>query len=202
MGSCHRPGRRCRTAHGPAPTTPGAGHQGGGMTAVPVRLETRPGLLLWGTGLGMLDGLLADGEISDVMVNGPGPVWVERCGALERLDVTLDRATIDVLVERIVGPLGLRVDRSSPLVDARLPDGSRVNVVVPPLAVDGPCITIRRFATRDLPLESFAPPDVAALLAASVAARRNILVSGGTGAGKTTLLNALAGHIPSGERLV
>jgi pilus assembly protein CpaF len=169
------------------------------MTSVPA---VSPRLVLWGTGLGVLESLLADGDVSDVMVNGPGPVWVERRGALEELPIRLDRVTIDLLVERIVGPLGLRVDRSSPLVDARLPDGSRVNIVVPPLAVDGPCITIRRFATRALSLADFCPPDVATLLAASVVARANILGSGGTGAGKTTLLNALAGHIPSGERLV
>ena len=158
--------------------------------------------MVWGTGLGVLDTLLADPDVSDVMVNGPGPVWIERAGVVEQAGTTLDRRAIDLLVERIVGPLGLRVDRSSPLVDARLPDGSRVNVVVPPLAIDGPCITIRRFATRALPLSAFAPADVARVLADAVTARRTILVSGGTGAGKTTLLNALAAHIPPTERLV
>jgi pilus assembly protein CpaF len=98
--------------------------------------------------------------------------------------------------------LGRRVDRSSPLVDARLPDGSRVNVVVPPLAVDGPCVTIRRFGARRVRLDDLATPPVVSLLAAAVHARLNVLVSGGTGAGKTTLLNALAGCVPSGERLV
>jgi pilus assembly protein CpaF len=96
----------------------------------------------------------------------------------------------------------LRVDRSSPLVDARLRDGSRVNVVVPPLAIDGPCITIRRFGARPIPLEEVAPPGVAAFLRWAVRARGNVVVSGGTGAGKTTLLNALAGCIPAGERVV
>ena len=96
-------------------------------------------------GLGPLEPLLADPPVTEVMVNGPGPVWVERAGRLERTDVELDRAAIDLLVERVVAPLGLRADRASPVVDARLPDGSRVHVVVPPLAVDGPGVTIRRF---------------------------------------------------------
>lgn len=153
-------------------------------------------------GLGPLEPLLADPEVTDVMVNGPGPVWVERRGVLERLPVVLDTACIERLIERIVGPLGLRVDRASPLVDARLPDGSRVHAVVPPLAVDGPCLTIRRFGAKPVALSAFAPPDVAALLADAVRARRNLIVSGATGAGKTTLLNALAGSIPAGERIV
>jgi pilus assembly protein CpaF len=153
-------------------------------------------------GLGPLQPLLADPTVTDVMVNGPGQVWVERAGVLRRVPLDLDLATIEHLVEKVVAPLGLRVDRASPLVDARLPDGSRVNAVVPPLAVDGPCLTIRRFGARTSPLEAFAPPTVAALLAWAVAARLNILVSGGTGAGKTTLLNALGAHIPSGERVI
>ncbi len=153
-------------------------------------------------GLGPLDPLLADPEVSEVMVNGPGPVWIERRGRLERTDAVLDTATIERLIERVVGPLGLRIDRSSPLVDARLPDGSRVNAVVPPLAVDGPCLTIRRFGARRLTLAEVCPPGVAELLAWAVRARANIVVSGGTGAGKTTLLNALGAEIPVGERVV
>jgi pilus assembly protein CpaF len=153
-------------------------------------------------GLGPLEPLLADPEVTEVMVNGPGPVWVERRGALERLDVVLDRATIEHVIERIVGPLGLRVDRAAPVVDARLPDGSRVNAVVPPLAVDGPCLTIRRFGARGIDLDAVCPPGVAALLRWAVRGRCNIVVSGGTGAGKTTLLNALAAEIPDGERVV
>jgi pilus assembly protein CpaF len=102
----------------------------------------------------------------------------------------------------VVGPLGLRVDRAAPLVDARLPDGSRVNAVVPPLAVDGPCLTIRRFVARRVVLDEVCPPGVAPLLAWAVRARLNVLVSGGTGAGKTTLLNALAAEVPAGERVV
>lgn len=154
-------------------------------------------------GFGPLEPLLADHELTEIMVNGPGPVWVERAGVLQRSDVTVSAGDLAVLVERILTPLGLRVDRTSPLVDARLPDGSRVNVVVPPLAVDGPCVTIRRFAARAVPVLSFCDdPDLAAALVASVVQRCSILVVGGTGAGKTTLLNALAAHIHPDERLV
>ena len=153
-------------------------------------------------GLGPLEVVLADDTVTEVMVNGPGRVWVERAGRLEVLDVALTSAEVELLIERVVAPLGLRVDRSSPLVDARLPDGSRVNVVVPPLALDGPCLTIRRFGARPIPLDDVAPSGVAALLRWAILARSNILVSGGTGAGKTTLLNALAGCIPAGERIV
>ena len=146
--------------------------------------------------------MLADAAVTEVMVNGPGPVWIERAGRLERTDLTLDQPAIEHLIEKVVAPLGLRVDRSSPLVDARLPDGSRVNAVVPPLSVDGPCLTIRRFGTRAVPLEAFCPPGVHELLTWAVTSRLNILVSGGTGAGKTTLLNALAAFIPDEERVV
>lgn len=154
------------------------------------------------TGLGVLEPLLADPTVSEVMVNGPGPVWVERLGALERSGVVLDRHTVDQLVVRVLAPVGARADRSSPVADARLTDGSRIHVVVPPLAVDGPCITIRRFGARALPLDELAAAPVAALLREAVADRRQILVSGGAGAGKTTLLNALAGGIPANERVV
>ena len=153
-------------------------------------------------GLGALEPLLADPEVTEIMVNGPGRVWVERKGALVRVPVDLDTAAIEHVIEKVVAPLGLRIDRSSPLVDARLPDGSRVNAVVPPLAVDGPCLTVRRFGARAIPLAAFAPPEVAALLARAVADRRNVVVSGGTGAGKTTLLNALASCIPASERVI
>ncbi|HEX2578272.1 MAG TPA: CpaF family protein [Aquihabitans sp.] len=153
-------------------------------------------------GLGPLEALLADPEVTDVLVNGPGPVWVERHGRLTATSTTLDRATIDLLVERIVAPLGRRVDPASPVVDARLADGSRVHVVVPPLAIDGPCLTIRRFSVRRIELAEVAPPPVVALLRWAVRARANVLVSGGTGSGKTTLLNALAASIPAGERIV
>jgi pilus assembly protein CpaF len=153
-------------------------------------------------GLGPLDPILADPEVSEVMVNGTGDVWVERAGRLERTAVAVDGPTTGHLIERVVGPLGLRVDRASPLVDARLPDGSRVNAVVPPLAVDGPCLTIRRFVARHVELDAVCPPGVGPLLAWAVRSRLNMLVSGGTGAGKTTLLNALAAEIPAGERVV
>ena len=153
-------------------------------------------------GLGPLEPLLADAAVTDVMVNGDGAVWIERRGRLERTAIVLGSDNVLHLVERIVAPLGLRVDRSSPLVDARLPDGSRVNAVVPPLAVDGPCLTIRRFGARHIPLARFAAPDVVALLRRAVHERRNLVVCGGTGSGKTTLLNALAREIPRGERIV
>ncbi|MBW3627639.1 MAG: CpaF family protein, partial [Actinobacteria bacterium] len=153
-------------------------------------------------GLGPLEPLLADPEVTEVMVNGSGPVWVERAGRVERVGLELAASTVEQLIERVVGPLGLRIDRSSPLVDARLPDGSRVNAVVPPLSVDGPCLTIRRFGTRRLLLDQFCPPGVAELLGWAVRSRANVVVSGGTGAGKTTLLNALGAEIPSGERVI
>jgi len=154
------------------------------------------------SGLGPLEPLLADPEVTEIMVNGPGRVWVERRGTLQRVPMNLDVRAIEHLIEKVVAPLGLRIDRSSPIVDARLPDGSRVNAVVPPLAVDGPCLTVRRFGARAIALSEFCGPPVAALLRWAVEARLNILVSGGTGAGKTTLLNALAGCIGPGERVV
>jgi pilus assembly protein CpaF len=153
-------------------------------------------------GLGPLEPVLADPAVTEVMVNGGGPVWVERAGRLEATAATLTRRDVELLIERIVGPLGLRADRTSPVADARLPDGSRVNVVVPPLAVDGPCLTIRRFGARAIPLAELCPPGVAELLTWAVGARSNIMVSGGTGAGKTTLLNALAGQLPTDARIV
>ena len=153
-------------------------------------------------GLGVLEGLLGDDDVTDVLVNGPGRVWVERHGRLEATDVVLDEAEVRRLVERVVTPLGLRADRRTPLVDARLPDGSRVHVAMPPLAVDGPYLTVRRFAARTLPVAAFADADVADLLVDAVRARRNLVVVGGTGAGKTTLLNALCQHLAGGERVV
>jgi pilus assembly protein CpaF len=154
------------------------------------------------SGLGPLEPLLADPAVTDVMVNGPGAVWVDRAGVLERTAVTVDAAAIGQIVERIVAPLGLRADRSSPLADARLPDGSRAHVVLPPLAVDGPCLTIRRFSASPLGVDDFCPPRVATLLRRFVAERRNIVVSGATSSGKTSLLNALAAEIPAGQRIV
>jgi pilus assembly protein CpaF len=153
-------------------------------------------------GMGPLDGFLADDDVSEVMVNGPGPIWVDRAGCLERTDVVLDAAAIGSLVERVVAPLGLRADRASPCADARLPDGSRAHVVMPPLAVDGPYLTVRRFAARPLTLADFGPPTVVSLLRRAVAERRNVVISGATSSGKTTLLNALAAEIGPGQRIV
>jgi pilus assembly protein CpaF len=148
-----------------------------------------------------LDRLLEQPGISEVMVNG-GPVWVERHGGLHSTGMALGGAELSRLVDRLVGLGGTRVDRASPLADVRLPDGCRANIVVPPVAPDGPCITIRRFALRRARLADFAGEPVAELLAEAVLDRRNIVVVGGTGSGKTTLLNALAGHIPAGQRIV
>lgn len=153
-------------------------------------------------GLGPLEPVLASPSVTEVMINGPGPVWVERGGQVQITDVVLDRDSIELIVERIIMPLGLRADRTAPLVDARLADGSRVNAVMPPLAVDGPYVTIRRFASEVFDLSSFGSPAQVRLLTWAVGARLNVVISGGTGAGKTSLLNALATHIDSGERIV
>jgi pilus assembly protein CpaF len=154
-------------------------------------------------GLGPIEPLLADPEVTEVMVNGPGHAYVERAGRLERVSLPLDAPAIVRLVERVVAPLGLRLDRSSPMVDARLPDGSRVHAVIPPLAIDGPCLTIRRFGTRAIPLEAFGlDAPAVSFLRWAVEAGWNVLVAGGTSAGKTTLLNALSQGIPAGERIV
>jgi len=152
--------------------------------------------------LGPLSSLAGDPTVTDLLVNGDGSVWVERNGVLVATGRELARPEVELLLERIVTPLGLRVDRSSPVVDARLPDGSRVHAVVPPVAVDGPCLAVRRFSVRPLPLAAWCAEPVAQLLAAAIVAGWNLLVSGGTGAGKTTLLNALAGCAPPEERVV
>lgn len=153
-------------------------------------------------GLAALAPALDDPVVDEVMVSAAG-VWVERNGRMTPLDLALSRSEIDVLVERILRPLGLRVDPSSPIIDARLPDGSRVNVVVPPLSPDGPALTIRRFRDQRIPLDAFcSDASVVELMVDRVRCRRSILVVGGTGAGKTTLLNALAGSIDPGDRVV
>jgi pilus assembly protein CpaF len=165
-------------------------------------------VVLLASGLGPLEPLLADPAVDEVMVNGPSSVYVERAGRIERTAVRFaDEGELMHAVERILAPLGRRVDEASPLCDARLPDGSRVNVVIPPLSLDGPCLTIRRFrrrgfSLRDLVANGTLPPTLAELLALCVAARATILVSGGTGSGKTTTLNALSGAIPGEERIV
>ena len=166
------------------------------LTSIVDRVRSRVG------GLDRLDPLLDDPTVDEVMVNGDGAVWVERSGRLASTTIVLEPTTTMGLLERIVAPLGLRIDRSSPWVDARLPDGSRVNGIVPPLAVDGPLLTIRRFAARGIDLGQVAGPGVERLLRWAVAAHANIVVSGGAGAGKTTLLNALAGAIDADERVV
>jgi len=154
-------------------------------------------------GLGPLEPLLADASVTEVMVNGTGSCFVERNGRLEPVPLALDDTGIMRIVERILAPLGLRLDRASPMVDARLPDGSRLHAVIPPLAIDGACLTIRRFGARTIALEEFAPgARGAAFLRWAVAAGWNVLVSGGTSSGKTTLLNAMSGAIGPTERII
>jgi len=154
-------------------------------------------------GLGPLEPVLADPDVTEVMLNGAGRAFVERHGVLQPIDLALDAAAIVQLVERVVAPLGLRLDRASPMVDARLPDGSRLHAVIPPLAVDGPCVTIRRFGARTLTLAEFGVGVAAQrFLEWVVAAGWNVLVAGATSAGKTTLLNVLARAIPPDARIV
>jgi pilus assembly protein CpaF len=154
-------------------------------------------------GLGPLEPLLADPTVTEVMVNGPDRAYVERKGRLEPVVLGLDARAIVHLVERVVAPLGLRLDRSSPMVDARLPDGSRLHAVIPPLAVDGPCVTIRRFGAQAVALPEFGVDGpAAAFLRGAVGAGWNLLVAGATSAGKTTLLNTLSEAIPVAERIV
>jgi pilus assembly protein CpaF len=161
------------------------------------------------TGLGPLEPLLADPAVDEVMVNGPHDVWVERAGRLERVASVRFETDGELMhsIERILAPLGRRVDEASPLCDARLSDGSRVNVVIPPLALGGPCLTIRRFRRQGFSLDdlvangTLAAP-LAEMLARCVRARASVLVSGGTGSGKTTTLGALSAAIPDGERIV
>jgi pilus assembly protein CpaF len=159
-------------------------------------------------GLGPLEALLRDASVSDVLVNGPKRVWVEREGSLSLTAVTFpDDASVLAAVERVVSPLGLRIDRASPVVDARLPDGSRLHAVMPPVSIDGPVVAIRRFTQAVADLDSLVAAggiDAAGarLLEAAVLERRNILVSGGTGSGKTTLLNVLSRAVPADERVV
>ena len=159
-------------------------------------------------GLGPLERLLEDSSISEIMVNAPDEIWVERAGRLQRhASAFTDDAAVRSVIERIVAPLGRRIDESSPMVDARLADGSRVNAIIPPLALRGPALTIRRFARslkgpQDLIDAGAASIEMFDFLRVCVEQRRNIVISGGTSSGKTTLLNVLSNLIPAGERII
>ena len=159
-------------------------------------------------GYGPIEPLLADDSITEILVNGPDQVYVERNGMLEEIDVRFrDTTAVMHVIDRIVAPLGRRVDESSPMVDGRLPDGSRVNIIIPPLSLDGPCISIRKFAKsvfsgEDLIRLDTLTPEMVELLRACVRARLNIVISGGTSSGKTTLLNVLSSFLPNRERIV
>lgn len=159
-------------------------------------------------GLGPLEPLLGDPTISDILVNSHNTIYVERRGKLEVTSVAFkDDEHLMRVIERIVSSVGRRIDESSPMVDARLRDGSRVNAIIPPLSIDGPVLSIRRFGAEPLRMNSLIEnkaltKDIADMLQMCVSARLNVLISGGTGAGKTTLLNALSAHIPEDERIV
>jgi len=159
-------------------------------------------------GLGPLEPLLKDPTVSDILVNRYDRVYVERAGKLEPTGLTFkDDSHLMQIIDRIVSRVGRRVDESSPMVDARLPDGSRVNAIIPPLAIDGPCLSIRRFGrdpvtARNMIENKTLTEPMLELLSAMVKGRLNLLISGGTGAGKTTLLNVLSGYIPNSERVV
>ncbi len=159
-------------------------------------------------GLGPLETWLADDSVSEIMVNSPTRIYVERAGKLEKVEQSFSSPqAVLAIIERIVAPLGRHIDESSPFVDARLADGSRVNAIIPPLAVKGPCLTIRKFKKDLLTAQNLVAlgaltPAMAQFLELSVRLRRNVVISGGTGSGKTTLLNVLAGYIPDGERIL
>jgi pilus assembly protein CpaF len=159
-------------------------------------------------GLGPLEPLLADPTISDILVNSHAKVYVERRGKLESTDVRFaDDAHLMKIIDKIVSRVGRRIDESSPMVDARLPDGSRVNAIIPPVSLDGPVVSIRRFAVIPLKVEDLLQyktltPEMASILQGLSKAKVNMLISGGTGSGKTTMLNILSGYIPQSERIV
>ena len=159
-------------------------------------------------GLGPLEPLLTDSSISDILVNNFSTVFVERKGRLERSSIVFDNdAHLLKIIEKIVARVGRRIDESSPMVDARLPDGSRVNAIIPPLAIDGPSLSIRRFSETPLTMSNLISygtltEKMAVIIAALVKAKTNILVSGGTGSGKTTFLNIMSGFIPDNERII
>jgi pilus assembly protein CpaF len=159
-------------------------------------------------GFGPLEVLLKDPTISDILINGPHQIFVERRGKLEKTEIKFrDGDHLLQIIDRIVSKVGRRVDETSPMVDARLPDGSRVNAIIPPLALDGPTVSIRRFGTNPLKLEDLLnyktfTPEMAMLMEACIKARLNVIISGGTGCGKTTLLNTLSSFIPNDERVI
>src|SRR5205814_517261 len=159
-------------------------------------------------GLGPLEALLKDPTVTDILVNRYDRIYAERKGRLERTDVRFrDNLHLRQIIDRIVALVGRRIDEISPMVDARLADGSRVNAIIPPLALDGPAMSIRRFGAKPMQLEDLIrhgafPPAVMDFLSAAVQARCNILISGGTGSGKTTSLNCLSRYIPSDERVI
>ena len=183
----------------------------GQETALPESIDRdslRRDVLDEAVGLGPLEALLADDSITEIMVNRHDEIYIERRGRLERHpgSFTSDRAVLGV-IERIVTPIGRRIDESSPMVDARLKDGSRVNAIIPPLAIKGPALSIRKFGRKvltDADLLAFGAmsPQMAAFMRICVEQRKNILISGGTGSGKTTLLNVLSNFIPDGERII
>ncbi len=159
-------------------------------------------------GLGPLEDLLADPEITEIMVNGPNQVYIERGGKLYATGKTfLDDDSVHAVIERIVSPIGRRIDESQPYVDARLPDGSRVNAIIAPLSLSGPCLTIRKFSKTPFTAEDLIrfgtwTPWIADFLRACVLLRKNMIISGGTGSGKTTLLNVISGFLPVDERII
>lgn len=153
-------------------------------------------------GLGSLEQLLADEAVTDVLVDGPGVVWVERAGRLQRTTITLSESDVAVIVDRLVSPMGLRADRSHPIVDARRDDGTRVAIVMPPVAPQGPLVALRRHGNRDFLLEDFADEAMAQALDSAVRERRNIVVYGPTGAGKTSLLTCLCSRVQPDQRVV
>lgn len=159
-------------------------------------------------GLGPLEDLLQDPSITEIMVNGPSRIYVERAGKLQLTDKTfVNDTSVAAVIERIVSPIGRRIDESSPYVDARLPDGSRVNAVIPPLSLIGPCLTIRLFSKipmvdEDLCTYGTVTPELCSFLRACVNSRKNIVISGGTGSGKTTMLNVVSNYLPTTERII
>lgn len=179
-----------------------------GLSAEAARTQVRTELLNDILGLGPIEPLLADPTITEIMVNGPDSVFFERDGALFRWPVSFDDDEhVMTVIDRIVAPLGRRVDERSPMVNARLPEGHRVNAVIPPLALNGPTLTIRKFRTKIFDLAELTKmgalePWMAEMLSWAVRSRKNIAVTGGTGSGKTTLLNALSIEIPENERIV